>query len=116
MSLGAGLGRLAGRVFRIGHLGDLSDLSLAGALCGVEMGLARAGVPIAREGVSAALDYLGRRQPTDPHGPRGPDARGRCPGSCSSVGVSRSQLATSGMWSGLSLSIEVATSGAVTAR
>jgi alanine-glyoxylate transaminase/serine-glyoxylate transaminase/serine-pyruvate transaminase len=58
MSLGAGLGRLAGRVFRIGHLGDLSDLSLAGALCGVEMGLARAGVPIAREGVRAALDYL----------------------------------------------------------
>ncbi len=59
MSLGAGLGRLAGRVFRIGHLGDLGDLSLAGALCGVEMGLTRAGVPIAREGVSAALDYLG---------------------------------------------------------
>jgi len=59
MSLGAGLGRLAGRVFRIGHLGDLGDLSLAGALCGVEMGLARAGVPIARQGVSAALDYLG---------------------------------------------------------
>jgi len=46
-------------VFRIGHLGDLGDLSLAGALCGVEMGLARAGVPIARDGVSAALDYLG---------------------------------------------------------
>ena len=59
MALGAGLGRLAGRVFRIGHLGDLGDLSLAGALCGVEMGLARAGVPIARQGVSAALDYLG---------------------------------------------------------
>jgi alanine-glyoxylate transaminase/serine-glyoxylate transaminase/serine-pyruvate transaminase len=59
MSLGAGLGRLAGRVFRIGHLGDLGDLSLAGALCGVEMGLARAGVPITRDGVRAALDYLG---------------------------------------------------------
>ncbi len=59
MSLGAGLGRLAGRVFRIGHLGDLGELSLAGALCGVEMGLAQAGVPIARDGVSAALDYLG---------------------------------------------------------
>jgi alanine-glyoxylate transaminase/serine-glyoxylate transaminase/serine-pyruvate transaminase len=58
MSLGAGLGRLAGRVFRIGHLGDLNDLSLAGALCGVEMGLAQAGVPIARNGVSAALAYL----------------------------------------------------------
>ncbi len=59
MSLGAGLGRLAGRVFRIGHLGDLSDLSLAGALCGVEMGLAGAGVPISRGGVGSALDYLG---------------------------------------------------------
>ncbi len=58
MSLGAGLGRLAGRVFRIGHLGDLNDLSLAGALCGVEMGLARAGVPIARDGVSSALACL----------------------------------------------------------
>src|SRR6266851_5630830 len=58
MSLGAGLGRLAGRVFRIGHLGDLNELSLAGALCGVEMGLARAGVPIARDGVSSALACL----------------------------------------------------------
>jgi alanine-glyoxylate transaminase/serine-glyoxylate transaminase/serine-pyruvate transaminase len=60
MSLGAGLGRLAGRVFRIGHLGDLSDLSLAGALCGVEMGLAAAGVPMAGTGVASALDYLRR--------------------------------------------------------
>ena len=59
MSLGAGLGRLAGRVFRTGHLGDLSDLSLAGAMRGVEMGLAQAGVPIARDGVSAALGYPG---------------------------------------------------------
>lgn len=58
MSLGAGLGRLAGQVFRIGHLGDLSDLSLAGALCGVEMGLASAGVPTAGKGVASALDYL----------------------------------------------------------
>ncbi len=58
MSLGAGLGRLAGRVFRIGHLGDLGDLELAGALCGVEMGLIRAGVPISRDGVPAALGYL----------------------------------------------------------
>ena len=58
MSLGNGLGRLAGRVFRIGHLGDLGDLSLAGTLCGVEMGLTLAGVPIARDGVRAALDYL----------------------------------------------------------
>jgi len=57
-SLGNGLGRLAGRVFRIGHLGDLGDLSLAGTLCGVEMGLTLAGVPVARDGVRAALDYL----------------------------------------------------------
>jgi alanine-glyoxylate transaminase/serine-glyoxylate transaminase/serine-pyruvate transaminase len=59
MSLGAGLGRLATRAFRIGHLGHLGDLELAGTLCGVEMGLAQAGVPIARDGVTAALDYLG---------------------------------------------------------
>ena len=52
--------RATGRVFRIGHLGDLGDVSPAGARCGVEMGLARAGVPIARSGVSAALDYLGQ--------------------------------------------------------
>src|SRR5215831_20120326 len=45
--------RATGRVFRIGHLGDLGDVSPAGARCGVEMGLARAGVPIARSGVSA---------------------------------------------------------------
>jgi alanine-glyoxylate transaminase/serine-glyoxylate transaminase/serine-pyruvate transaminase len=59
MSLGAGLGRLAGRAFRIGHLGDLNDLSLAGALCGVELGLVAAGVPMSRKGVANALDYLG---------------------------------------------------------
>jgi alanine-glyoxylate transaminase/serine-glyoxylate transaminase/serine-pyruvate transaminase len=58
MSLGAGLGKLAGRVFRIGHLGDMSDLMLAGTLCGVEMGLMAAGVPVLRNGVQAALSYL----------------------------------------------------------
>jgi alanine-glyoxylate transaminase/serine-glyoxylate transaminase/serine-pyruvate transaminase len=58
MSLGAGLGQLAGRVFRIGHLGDLNDLMLAGALAGVEMGLAAAGVPFAPGGIVAALDAL----------------------------------------------------------
>ena len=58
MSLGAGLGRLTGRVFRIGHLGDFNDLMLAGTLGGVEMGLAAAGVPFTRGGVTAALDYL----------------------------------------------------------
>ena len=58
MSLGNGLGRLAGRAFRIGHLGDFNELMLAGTLSGVEMGLAAAGVPHERGGVQAALDFL----------------------------------------------------------
>ena len=58
MSLGNGLGRLAGKVFRIGHLGSFNDLMLAGTLAGVEMGLKRAGVPHKAGGVQAALDYL----------------------------------------------------------
>ncbi|MEV5894232.1 pyridoxal-phosphate-dependent aminotransferase family protein [Nonomuraea fuscirosea] len=58
MSLGTGLGRLAGRVFRIGHLGHFNDLMLAGTLSGVEMGLRAAGVPIKEGGVRAALTCL----------------------------------------------------------
>jgi alanine-glyoxylate transaminase/serine-glyoxylate transaminase/serine-pyruvate transaminase len=58
MSLGTGLGKLAGKVFRIGHLGHFNDLMLAGTLAGVEMGLSRAGVPFRRGGTQAALDYL----------------------------------------------------------
>jgi alanine-glyoxylate transaminase / serine-glyoxylate transaminase / serine-pyruvate transaminase len=58
MSLGTGLGRLAGRVFRIGHLGALNDLTLAGALCGVQMGLELAGVPVDPAGLPAALEVL----------------------------------------------------------
>ncbi len=58
MSLGTGLGRLAGKVFRIGHLGDFNDLTLMGTLAGCEMGLALAGVPIKREGVQSAMTYL----------------------------------------------------------
>jgi alanine-glyoxylate transaminase/serine-glyoxylate transaminase/serine-pyruvate transaminase len=58
MSLGAGLGKMQGKVFRIGHLGDFNDLTLAGTLCGVEMGLQLADVPIRKAGVAAALDYL----------------------------------------------------------
>ena len=58
MSLGAGLGKLQGRVFRIGHLGDFNDLMLAGTLCGVEMGLRIAGVPVRRGGVDAAMEAL----------------------------------------------------------
>jgi alanine-glyoxylate transaminase/serine-glyoxylate transaminase/serine-pyruvate transaminase len=60
MSLGSGLGKLAGKVFRIGHLGDFNDLMLAGTLCGVEMGLRLAQVPHTAGGVAAALDYLAR--------------------------------------------------------
>jgi alanine-glyoxylate transaminase / serine-glyoxylate transaminase / serine-pyruvate transaminase len=58
MSLGAGLGKLAGKVFRIGHLGDFNDLMLAGTLCGVEMGLRIAGVTVRGSGVEAALEVL----------------------------------------------------------
>ena len=58
MSLGAGLGQLKGKVFRIGHLGDFNDLMLAGTLAGIEMGLAAADVPHTRGGITAALDYL----------------------------------------------------------
>jgi alanine-glyoxylate transaminase/serine-glyoxylate transaminase/serine-pyruvate transaminase len=67
MSLGTGLGRLAGKVFRIGHLGDFNDLMLAGTLSGVEMSLSRLGVPIERGGVDAALEYLEREE--EPVGP-----------------------------------------------
>ena len=58
MSLGAGLGILAGKVFRIGHLGDFNELMLAGTLSGVEMGLGLAGVAHSPGGVTAALQYL----------------------------------------------------------
>ncbi|MCP4430167.1 MAG: aminotransferase class V-fold PLP-dependent enzyme [Gammaproteobacteria bacterium] len=58
MSLGTGLSKVQGRVFRIGHLGDFNDLMLAGTLAGVEMGLAAAGIPFNKGGINAALDYL----------------------------------------------------------
>ncbi|HEY7475473.1 MAG TPA: aminotransferase class V-fold PLP-dependent enzyme [Vicinamibacterales bacterium] len=58
MSLGAGLGRLKGRVFRIGHLGDFNELMLLGTLGGVELGLAAAGVPYTPGGVQAAIEDL----------------------------------------------------------
>lgn len=61
MSLGAGLGRLKGRAFRIGHLGHFNDLMLAGTLCGVEMGLKVAGVPFSAGGVEAAMACLTTR-------------------------------------------------------
>ncbi len=58
LSLGAGLGKLKGRMFRIGHLGDSNDLTLMAALAGVEMGLKLAGVPLAGSGVSAAMEFF----------------------------------------------------------
>ena len=60
MSLGTGLTKLAGKVFRIGHLGDINDLTIIGALAGVEMGLGLAGVPHKAGGVSAAMAYLSK--------------------------------------------------------
>jgi len=60
MSLGTGLNKVKGRVFRIGHLGDLNDLTLAGTLSGVEMGLNQSGIPFKKGGVMAALDFLSK--------------------------------------------------------
>jgi alanine-glyoxylate transaminase/serine-glyoxylate transaminase/serine-pyruvate transaminase len=61
MSLGTGLGKLKGKIFRIGHLGDFNELMLAGTLSGIEMGLSLARVPFSKGGVTEALDYLSNR-------------------------------------------------------
>jgi alanine-glyoxylate transaminase/serine-glyoxylate transaminase/serine-pyruvate transaminase len=61
MSLGSGLSRVAGKVFRIGHLGECNELTLLGALTGVELGLAAAGVPHRPGGVAAAMANLAGR-------------------------------------------------------
>ena len=58
MSLGTGLNKVKSKVFRIGHLGDLNDLSLMGALAGVEMGLKQSGIPFKSGGIMAAIDFL----------------------------------------------------------
>jgi alanine-glyoxylate transaminase/serine-glyoxylate transaminase/serine-pyruvate transaminase len=60
MSLGAGLGKVAGKVFRIGHLGDFNDLTLMGTLAGVEMGLREYGIMLSGSGVAAAMDALSK--------------------------------------------------------
>jgi len=60
MSLGMGLGKVKGKVFRIGHIGDFNDLMLAGTLSGVEMGLEIAKVPFKKGGVQAALEFLAK--------------------------------------------------------
>jgi len=58
MSLGQGLGKVSGKVFRIGHLGYFNELMLCGTLAGVEMGLKLAGIPHRAGGVDAAMAYL----------------------------------------------------------
>jgi alanine-glyoxylate transaminase/serine-glyoxylate transaminase/serine-pyruvate transaminase len=58
MCLGIGLGKVKGKIFRIGHLGDFNDLMLAGTLSGIEMGLSLAGIPFSKGGAAAALEYL----------------------------------------------------------
>jgi alanine-glyoxylate transaminase/serine-glyoxylate transaminase/serine-pyruvate transaminase len=69
MSLGAGLSKVAGKVFRIGHLGECNELTLLGALTGVEMGLSVAGVPYRAGGVTAAMNYLEGRAETNSPSP-----------------------------------------------
>jgi len=61
LSLGTGLSKLKGRMFRIGHLGDSNDLTLLAALSGCEMGLKLAGIKLAGSGVQVAMDYFGAR-------------------------------------------------------
>ncbi len=58
LSLGTGLGRVKGRMFRIGHLGDCNDLTLMATLSGVEMGLKLAGIRVTDSGVQAAMNYF----------------------------------------------------------
>lgn len=58
MSLGNGLGKIADKVFRIGHLGDMNDLTLVGTLAGVEMGLERGGIEHNKGGVAEAMEFL----------------------------------------------------------
>jgi alanine-glyoxylate transaminase/serine-glyoxylate transaminase/serine-pyruvate transaminase len=58
LSLGTGLGKVKGRMFRIGHLGDSNDLTLLGTLAGCEMGLKLFGVKLAGNGVQAAMDHF----------------------------------------------------------
>jgi alanine-glyoxylate transaminase/serine-glyoxylate transaminase/serine-pyruvate transaminase len=70
LSLGTGLGKLKGRMFRIGHLGDCNDLTLMATLAGVEMGLKLSGVALAGSGVARAMDWFA--QTPQPSGAEGP--------------------------------------------
>jgi len=65
MSLGSGLGKISGKVFRIGHLGHFNDLMLCGTLAGVEMGLTAANVPHQAGGVQSAMNYLANAKSAD---------------------------------------------------
>jgi alanine-glyoxylate transaminase/serine-glyoxylate transaminase/serine-pyruvate transaminase len=58
-----GLGKVKGRMFRIGHLGDSNDLTLLAALAGCEMGMRLAGITLAGSGVQAAMDYFSSHRP-----------------------------------------------------
>jgi hypothetical protein len=75
LSLGTGLGRLAGKIFRIGHLGFFNDLTLCGTLCGVEMALAASRVPHKSGGIAAALSGSPARRAPNPAQQRSPPAR-----------------------------------------
>ncbi len=66
LSLGAGLGKVKGRMFRIGHLGSSNDLTVLGALAGCEMGLKLAGVKLSGVGVQAAMDYFSAHSTDSP--------------------------------------------------
>ena len=66
LSLGTGLGKLKGRMFRMGHLGDSNDLTLVAMVAGVEMGLKLAGVPLAGSGVQATMDHFARHPAPSP--------------------------------------------------
>ena len=75
VSLGSGLGKIAGKVFRIGHLGSFNDVMLIATLGAVEMGLGAAGVPHRKGGVGAAMDYLGGNAKAAPEPVRAAAAR-----------------------------------------
>ena len=95
MSLGAGLGKVAGKVFRIGHLGHFNDLTLAGTLSGVQMGLRLAGVPIEDGGLEAALDPAGAAVTAVDAGSASGVAAGRsCAGGSSATSRARSRSTT----------------------
>ena len=66
LSLGTGLGKVKGRMFRIGHLGDSNDLTLLAAVAGVEMGLKLAGIATAASGVQAAMDFFADHPAREP--------------------------------------------------